>query len=427
MNRHVLIIAYYFPPMGLSGVQRVAKFVKYLPLYGWRPTVLTIEPGGYFAYDTSLLNEVKQAGATIYRTSSWDPTRVFGHRQTVALPEEPHRKWLSKISQWFFIPDNKIGWMPNAVRAGTDLLEANSFDAIFSSAPPYTAHLIAERLSRISGLPLLIDFRDDWVGNPRHHYPTPWHRRMNERLERRILEASHRIITINDPIRNALRSRHPELHLDGAFSVIPQGFDPEKLSIEPTNHQPQKMRFLYSGIFYDAQTPDFFIRALAEAIKKRTNLAEHLEVVFLGLMPKSSLQLVEQLGLDGLIRYEGYVSHETAVAEQLAADVLWMTIGKRPGAEGISTGKLFEYMGTRKPILALIPPGTARDALLPYGASTIVEPDDLPAIESAILSLYDAWEKGALPQPNESHIRRFDRRHLAGQLAAYLSQSVTCG
>ena len=422
--RRVLVIAYYFPPMGLSGVQRVAKFVKYLPEHGWQPTVLTIEPAGYFAYDTTLLHEAEEAGVTIHRTPSWDPTRLFGDRRTVSLPAEHVRRRLSSVSQFLFVPDNKINWMPHALRAGNRLLQEHAFDAVFSSAPPYTAHLVAARLSRKHSLPLVVDFRDDWVGNPRHVYPTALHRRLNQRMEQRVLRTSRHAITINEPIRKALTARNTKADFQPSISVIPQGFDPDDFAVAPATMPPETMSLLYSGIFYDAQTPDFFLRALAQVIERRPEARSHLKAIFVGLLPKMASQLIERLGISDLVRYEGYVSHDEAVAFQRAADVLWMTIGKRPGAEGISTGKLFEYFGTRKPILALVPPGAASEALEPYDAACIVEPDDVAAIEQAIAGLYDRWRTGQLPTPNEAYVQQFDRKRLAGLLADSLSRSL---
>jgi len=407
--------------MGLSGVQRVAKFVKYLPEHGWQPTVLTVDPAGYFAYDETLLHEMEVAGVEIVRTDTWDPTRLFRRKQTVPLPAERKRRWLSTLSQFFFVPDNKIGWMPHALRVGGRLLRAHSFDAIFSSAPPYTSHLIAARLSRVSGLPLVLDFRDDWVGNPRHVYPTPLHRALNGVLERYALRTSRHACTINEPIRAGLMARNSRDGVAPSVKIIPQGFDPVDFQECQPAPVPDKMQLLYTGIFYDAQTPDYFLQALARFVALHPAARQHLEAVFVGLLPESSQQLVDDLGIRDLVRYEGYVPHHKAVANQLSADVLWMTIGQRPGAEGISTGKLFEYMGTRKPILALIPPGAAQCDLEPYGAATIVAPDDIEGITTAFMTLFAQWETQSLPTPNESYVQQFDRKVLAGRLAMLLA------
>lgn len=418
-HRQVLVVTYYFPPMGLSGVQRVTTFVKYLKEYGWRPTVLTIDPAGYFAYDATLLAEVQAAGVPIHRTDSWDPTRLFRRQQSVAMPSESLRSRFSAISQLLFVPDNKIGWMPHALRTGHRLLRSGSFDAIFSSAPPYTAHLVAARLSRTHHLPLVVDFRDDWVGNPRHIYATPLHRYWNERLERKVLRSSRRAVTINDAIGDAL------LRVGEApVTIIPHGYDPENLTVAPAERKSGKMMFVYTGIFYDAQTPDYFLQALARVIDRHPEARDRVEAVFVGLLPKSSLQHIAALNLEDVVTYTGYESHRRAVAFQRAADVLWMTIGTRPGAEGISTSKLFEYMGSRKPILALVPPGTARRALEPYRAAMIADPEDVSAIATAISALFSQWQSGALDTPDEAYVQQHDRRHLTGMLAACLDESL---
>ncbi len=408
--------------MGLSGVQRVAKFAKYLSEHGWQPTVLTVEPAGYFAYDPTLFEEIERAGVAVHRTSSWDPTRLFGGRRTVALPNESRRRRLSQLTYLFFVPDNKIGWLPHALRAGRRLLREHAFDAIFSSAPPYTAHLISARLSRKSGLPLVLDFRDDWVGNPRHVYPTKLHRVLHQRMERSVLRASRHAVAINEPIQQGLIRRNTGKDFAPSVSVIPQGFDPEDFDREPAQKAAGRMRLLYTGVFYDAQTPDYFLRALARLVERDPEARAQIEAVFVGLLPETSQRLVADLGIGDLVRYEGYVAHDEAVAQQRAADVLWMTIGKRPGAEGISTSKLFEYFGARKPILALVPEGAASDALRPYGAARIVEPDDVAAVAEAMAAMLQQWRADSLPAPNESYVRRFDRKELAGRLAHCLAQ-----
>ena len=209
-NKHVLVIAYYFPPMGLSGVQRVTSFVRHLPAYGWHPTVLTIEPAGYFAYDESLLHGIADAGIKIIRTRSLDPTRLFKKRSVVTMPKESTRQRLSGLSEWIFVPDNKIGWMPFAFGAAKRLMARQSFDAIFSSAPPYTAHLIGARLAQNTNIPLVVDYRDDWVGNPLHTYPTSGHKKMHSWLEQYVMRQSRAAVVINEPFKRLFRVVIPE-------------------------------------------------------------------------------------------------------------------------------------------------------------------------------------------------------------------------
>lgn len=421
--KRVLVIAYYFPPMGLSGVQRVAKFVKYLPEYGWEVEVLTVHPGGYFAFDRGLEEEVNRSGATVHRTFSWDPTRLFGRQKTVGLPAEPTRNLLSKIGQLVFVPDNKIGWFIPAIRKGKSILRSKPFDAIFVSAPPYTAHLIGAYLSKWSGIRLVTDFRDDWVGNPRHWYPTRLHRAINQRLEKWVLGRSSVSTTINDHIRDSLLERNGETHPD--VRVLPQGFDPDDFDGQvQANRSDGKMRLVYTGVFYDVQTPDTFLRALAALISRRPDIKSRIEVVFVGLVPPYMGDLVKELGLDTVVKCTGYLEHHEVVEFLIGADALWLTVGKRPGSEGISTGKLYEYVGTRKPILGLVPEGTARRTLEAYGASLIAEPDNVDAVSTQIEVLFEHWESGTLPEPDFGFVNRFDRKKIAGVLAGLLEPEL---
>lgn len=417
--RRVLVIAYYFPPMGLSGVQRVAGFVHHLPAYGWEPTVLTIEPAGYFAYDESLLTELRAAGIRIVRTRSLDPTRLFKRRSIVALPRESARRCLTRLSEGVFVPDNKIGWIPFAMGAGMRLLKEASFEAILSSAPPYTAHLIGAKLSRRMRLPLVVDFRDDWVGNPRHSYPTRLHRAIHVRQERRVLQQCSTAVTINDYIKRSIQARNP----GAKTQVIPHGHDIAS-SVRATAREDGGMQLLYTGVFYDVQTPDYFLKALRVFLDSCPEAEGRVEAVFAGLLPDASATLAESLGLTRIVRQMGYLPHDQVLDLQRQADVLWMTIGTRPGSEGISTGKLSEYIGQRKPILALVPDGTAKEALKRYQAAIFAPPEDHSAIATALANLYSCWSAGTLPKPNEAYAQSLSSSKLTHHLTEVLNISV---
>src|SRR5579862_8968600 len=160
---NVLVIAYYFPPMGLSGVQRTLKFVKYLPQFGWHPTVLSVTPTGYFAQDDALLSELDGLGITIARSGSWDANRVFKSKGTIRMPSERMRKILTFLSDTFFIPDNKIGWKRKALRVARNLMKERHFDVIIATAPPFTDFVIGAQLHDEFGTPLVLDYRDPWL------------------------------------------------------------------------------------------------------------------------------------------------------------------------------------------------------------------------------------------------------------------------
>ena len=420
--KHVLVIAYYFPPLGLSGVQRIAGFVRHLPGYGWKPTVLTAKPAGYFAHDNSLWAPIKEAGIRVIQTSSLDPTRFFREGSTVRLPRESRRQVLASISNWVFVPDNKLGWMPFAVRAGLREASLQSFSAIYSSAPPYTGHLVGSKIAQRLGLPLIVDFRDDWVGNPRHIYPTALHQQLHVRQERQVLRHASAVTTINRPILDGLQTRQQPLQIPG--HVIPHGYDEQCVSSETRKNHKNKLCLVYTGVFYDTQTPEYFLRGLREFLIQHPDMDKRVSAIFAGLVPDYFVGLVQSLKLEQVVQYVGYLEHNSVVALHQKADILWMTIGSRPGASQISTGKLFEYMGTRKPILALVPPGAASDTLHRYKAAYVVAPEDISQATQALNRIRNDWRNQCFPEPDEAFVSMLSRKHLTQRLSDVLNTVV---
>ncbi len=413
--RNVLVIAYYFPPLGMSGVQRTAGFVRHLPKYGWQPTVITAKPAGYFAYDESLWIPIKESGISVIRTRSLDPTRLYRSYTTVKFPSERKRLALALITNWIFIPDNKLGWTIFAIPEGLYQLRQQRFDVILSTAPPYTGHLVGYYLSKKLNIPLICDFRDDWVGNPRHYYPTSLHRKLHLSLENRVLKQSSAVISHTQPILDQLNERHPETIK--TQQVIPHGFDQQVITSKKQKISSQHLRFLYTGVFYDAQVPDYFLRGLSSFLSRNPSLRTKISAIFAGLVPDNFTQLLRTLNLDGVVNYVGYKQHKDIHQLQQDADILWMTVGSKVGNYGISTGKLFEYMGARKPILALVPEGAARDTLLRYGSTYLAHPTHTDEIIQAFNQIKTDWLNGTFPTPDETFVSKFDRSQLTHSLA----------
>ncbi|MFI5211876.1 MAG: glycosyl transferase family 1, partial [Ignavibacteria bacterium] len=176
--KKVLIISYYFPPMGMGGVQRTAKFAKYLHEYGWQPYVLTVTPKLYLANDNCLLHDVEKAGVKIYRTGSKNGNEANGNTDShkiIKFKKDSNRKFLSNISQTFLIPDSKILWKSKALMLAENIINENKIDIIYATAPPYTDFLIACELKEKFGIPIVLDYRDSWIDCPNNFYPTLIH------------------------------------------------------------------------------------------------------------------------------------------------------------------------------------------------------------------------------------------------------------
>jgi len=426
---NVLVIAYYFPPMGLSGVQRTLKFVKYLPEFGWRPIVLTAGETPYYAMDEALLEEIQpqidQGLIRIYRTDSGNaPAEKVARKsgKNLKLPKAAYQRFRTKLIQTILQPDSRIKWKKPALKVAEKIFQENTIDAVFSTAPPFTDFLIAREIRAKYGVPYLMDYRDSWVSNPvLNFYATPFHKAYARKLEDECLRSSDSVTVVNRRMKEILIRDYNFLNHEDV-KILPHGYDPEDIELaKPFYHQladPSKFRLTYAGAFYVGRSPKVLLDAAKIAMQKEPKLKEDLELVFIGLLQKEYQKYVKKIGLTGTVIEHGYLPHRENVAMLLASDVLWMTMSD----DLSSPGKLYEYFGTRKPILGLVPnDGIAHRMLQDYGAAVAVPPEDVAAATQAILDLYSLWKKGRLPQGNESFVKEFDRRLLTKELARSLA------
>jgi len=401
--------------MGMGGVQRTAKFVKYLHLFGWQPYVLTVTPKLYLASDKCLLQEVENAGVKIYRTGTAEVN--WNSHKVVKFKNDSNRKFLSNLSQTFLIPDSKIFWKNKAVELAEKIISENEIDMIYATAPPYTDFLVACKLKEKYSIPVVLDYRDSWIDCPNNFYATPFHENMHKKMETRVLECADKIVTINTRIKELMLLRYPFIK-DEDVKVIPQGFDSEDfMKYENLNLKKDKMRITYSGSFLNYYTPKYFLDGLKKAFEKRPELKNKIEACFIGTFPEEYINYIEQLNIKEAVNILGYVEHSACIKHLMESDILWMMINKTQRSDLHSTGKLYEYFGTRKPILACVPEGVARQSLENHGAVKLTEPDDSEAIARAIIEYYDLYKKNALPKANEEMIGRYDRKKLSELLA----------
>ncbi|MFN8358872.1 MAG: glycosyltransferase family 4 protein [Candidatus Kapaibacterium sp.] len=411
--KKVLVIAYYFPPLGLSGVQRTLKFVKYLHLFGWHPTVITVGETGYYAKDETLLKEISPR-IRVIRTTSRDVNSLVKNKGIIALPKEKFRKFLSKISDFFFIPDSKIGWKRAAVRAASELLTKEKFDVIFATAPPQTALLIGIELKKRFNIPLVVDYRDLWVDYPFKTFSTIFHKKLHIHLETKVLHAANIIITASDNIRQKLLGRYQFL-TSRKVMTIPQGYDPEDMEIPAAPRHDGVMRITYAGLFYENRTPEYFLQALHQFFKHRQSLRGKIEAHFLGAFREEHLAIISRLGLEDSVVVHGYLSHRDCVEFLLDSDVLWLMMQD----DESTPGKIFEYIGTGKKILGCVPEGTMRD-IITEASGTCCMPDNVGEIEMAIEDVFGTFLRNELTGASKDIIEKYNRKKLTGRLALVL-------
>ena len=325
----VLVLAYYYPPLSLSGVQRTLKFTKYMSQFNWEPTVITTGNVAYFAHDLNMLKEAEDANVRIIRTEAFDVNAIIGKKfETVTMPREFVRKTLSSISKSIFIPDNKKSWAKKAYKVAAELLSKEKFDIIYTSVPPYSSFITAAKLKKEFNIPLFVDYRDLWFNSQFSFYPTPYHRIKHKKLEYNSLRAADKVITINRKIKEKMLLTYPFLSYNDIL-IIPHGFDPEdfeKNTAIPRNSN--KMRITYSGIFYDAITPEYFIKAFKKLSEERPDIAANIELEFIGLLRKEYKKLITELGLGEYVIDNGYLEHDQVIKRLKSTDILWFMIGK---------------------------------------------------------------------------------------------------
>jgi glycosyltransferase involved in cell wall biosynthesis len=401
----VLMIAYYFPPMGGAGIQRTLKFVKYLPESGWAPYVLTVKQVTQ-PTDNSLLDEISPQ-VPISRTSMLKLPGAFPWRLRYFL------------TRWFLMVDEQIGWLPFAYRSGKRIISKNQIKVIYSSSVPYTAHLVALKLQRKFNLPWVADFRDPWMGNPILDFPTRLHRGFSDRLEREIFAEADRVILNTEATRQYYSRKYTTVPVEKLVTV-PNGYDLDDFSgLERENPSSSGFKIVHLGSLYQkTRSSKFFLAGLRKALDGGGISAEKIHVRFVGHIDKETTGLIDHFHLGGIVELVGYLGHREALGELVSADLLLLIPSYGVGSDLFVPGKLYEYLACRKPILCLADPGEAAFLVQKTGSGVIVPAKDINQIAEQLVISYQGWEnKDNLVVNNADLIGMYERRYLTSRLA----------
>lgn len=418
----VLIVSYMFPPMSGVGVIRPLKFARYLPQFGWRPLVLTVRQGFDWSSttDTALLGQLSPE-VEIFRSRSIEPPyRAVTELTGAPSGQKPtlRKRLLRALRTALLIPDDKIGWLPFALREGRQILRRYPVDVVFATAPPPTTLLVGTCLSRWGRCPLVSDFRDPWTQHLLHHWlGNPIRRWIEERLEHAVLRRSSRVVAVTPPRTDALAAKYPDIPRD-RFVTITNGFDLDDYG--PPAPPPHNERFtlVYTGSFYYRRQPDALFQALTGIARDRPELRDQFRVRLAGVADSDLAAQVARWGLEDVVDLLGPVPYRESVALQKGADLLLLFIGASPMGATWYPAKVFEYIATGRPILALTPEGVAADLVREAGTGVVVPPEDPVAIRRALLDLHARWQEERMPGLTDPAFPlRFERRALTERLA----------
>jgi len=417
--KKVLVVAYLFPPLGGVGVQRTLKFVKYLPQFGWQPVVLTVRRGSYEINDPTLLKEIPEQ-ASIIRTSSFEPAGIYRKMSKFLKRSGAEHGNASagisvaaRINSTLFFPDDRIGWLPFAVQAGKKAVR--EADLIYSTAPPYTNHLAALRLKNLSGKPWVADFRDGWTTNPGVHFASALHRKLAVKWEKKILHSADSVITVSDQLSEELS----QLGGEKECRTITNGYDEQDFA-GISAEIPEQFTIVYSGSFYGQRTGRYFLEALSELLRSG-DLPENVKVIISGKSDRTNQAIlnasIRRYGLEKIIVQKGFLPYSENLKLILGASVLLLVLHQGPEARSAMTNKIFEYLRTGRPVLALVPEGAAAELIRTTKAGLTAEPEDTEKIKENIKEMYGQYTSGKLSGASPETIKQFERKALTSRLA----------
>jgi glycosyltransferase involved in cell wall biosynthesis len=456
--KKVLMVTYFFPPSGGVKVQRVLKFAKYLPCFGWEPIILTTKNPQYDYLDFDLLREIPM-GTKIQKTFSFEPAKIYKSlrstyrrlrdylRQGRKAPQRnsenlKRRSWASKMASLIFIPDSRIGWWPFAFFKILGNFKRNDFDVIYSTSPMFTSHLIAMAVKHVFKKPWVVDLRDLWILNPYVQPPTKLHSKISRYIEYKTFELADKIVTVSEELREDLIQNYPEICSE-KFIVIPNGYDQADFE-EKLEQDNGKFSIGYIGSLYlfSGRTPYYFLVALGELVKQFPQLEKEMEVTFIGPLDKQNRIILKntilKFNLKEVVRQRDPVYHREAIRYIKSSALLLLIVGKKIEKNKeygnhlydrtSVTGKLFEYLASGNPILALAGEGSVKRIITETDSGCVVDPEDVEGIKEAILSFYRFYKQGKLKiRPKQKVLRSFQRKKLTGDLAKIFDELIERG
>ena len=425
--KRVLIITYYWPPSGGSGVQRWLKMSKYLPENGWQPVIYTAEDAEYPIEDQSLMNDVAPE-AEVIRRPIVEPYTFYkkflgikkGEKVKAGFINDGAKKtgWKENLSVWLrgnlFIPDARCWWIRPSVRFLKRYLKEHPVDAIISTGPPHSMHLIAKELHKKFNIPWVADFRDPWTDIDFYKDLKLTRRsdRKHHRLERQVLSEATRVVTVGWDCAKGL-----ENHGANNVAVITNGYD----FFDISNEIYQKTSILtmsHIGIIGANRNPEMFWEAISE-------LDIPMKIRLIGQIDNSVIESIKRHNIENYVEIIPYIPHNQVIEEQQKSDVLLLFVNNTPNAKGILTGKLFEYIASGRPILSIgLENGDSARILNETQSGVTVDFNDKEKMKSVIRDFVEKYNDNQLITRHNEMVEKYSRRNLTKDFVKLLNETL---
>jgi glycosyltransferase involved in cell wall biosynthesis len=429
--KKVLIISYYWPPSGGSGVQRWVKFSKYLPSLGWKPIIYTPENPELLATDHSLEKEIPSE-VEVIRRPILEPYGLWrkisgskaGADKTKAEvnPINSQEKTISqKLSMFvrgnFFIPDPRFLWIIPSADFLKKYLKDHPVDLIVSTGPPHSMHLIAEKVAHATGIPWIADFRDPWTKMFyfKHLSLTKLSEKIHERLEKKVLDRANCVVAVSPLVQEEFKAMTKT-----NVELITNGYDEDDFDFEP---QPDgNFNITHTGLFASDGNPSSLWTVLASLCKSETGFKDALRIRLCGKTDSQIIASIKDAGLGENLVDLGYCDHMTAVKEQKEASLLILPLRKEPEYKATLPGKLFEYLASERPVLGIGQTDGAMATILEETKTGMTyDWEDQSAMTRYIKLCWQLHLEGKLDVESED-IEKYSRRSTAVQMARLMDK-----
>ena len=429
--KKVLIITYYWPPASGPGVQRWLKFAKYLPAYGWEPIILTVKDGSYPATDSSLIKDIPE-DLQVIKTKTLEPFTLYNmllgkkgkyvEVGTGVFTKKQGR--IGKLSNYiranYFIPDARVGWKSYAIKAAKKVIQEEGIEHIITTGPPHSAHLIGLELKKILNIKWLADFRDPWVNIFYNRFlkRSDHAKRKDQNLENIVLHKSDCLLTVSHTMGQEFEDRNTRIE------TITNGYDDADISSYDERPQPfDKFTLYYMGNYKASQNIDALWNAIAQLSAEYPDFSKSFRMLFIGNQTSDFKERLTSHGIAQLIDCEDFQEHNQVIHKMMKSQMLFFPIPNVSENKIILTGKIFEYLASKLPLLSIGPvDGEAARVLKETARTAMLDYEDQAGVKIRILQNWKDWKAlGHVPLINNDFHKKYNRKDLAGRVAEILS------
>jgi glycosyltransferase involved in cell wall biosynthesis len=435
--KKVLIITYYWPPSGGSGVQRWMYFCKYLKDFGIHPIVITVDENkASYRYKDESFNDLVK-GIEVYKTNTREPLKLYSKiisgNKSSAIPigfaGESKPSIFQKISRFirgnFFIPDARIGWVKFAYKKASDILSKNDISLVITNGPPHSSHLAGMKLKKHFPITWISDFRDPWteLHYNKFLYRTKWALRKDKKLEQKILKESDVVLTIGPSMKQHLIQKG-SIDANKVFYIY-NGYDKNDFENVDFFTDPEHFTISHIGMLSDSQPINSFLLALKSLYEIKHPICKYLKLRLIGNVSTEKINEIKTVVPDLLVEHIGYVQKKEAISYMLSSDLLFNSLAEMENSELLISGKLMEYIAAKRPILCLgNPKGDAANLLSNFQNCAVFDRKNVILITEFLEKIFENWINKITFAVEDKKFLQYSRYETTHQLANLLKKYI---